>query len=140
VPAARQSEIEQALAGAIEPFEAAVRPTGVGGFGGSRLRVVWVGLEGDVPSLERLAGQVESALEPLGFPRERRPFAAHLTLARVPDHVPPPARRELARLLERYEPSSTPETVLREVSLMRSILGPGGAVYHRLAVFPKAGG
>jgi 2'-5' RNA ligase len=62
----------------------------VGSFGGrQRLRVIWVGLEGDVEELADLADKVENALTPLGFPRENRRFAPHLTLARVPDEVSP---------------------------------------------------
>ena len=89
----RVGEITPALASAIEPFELRVRPASLGGFpslvagGGARLRVVWVGLEGDVEGLAALAGRVDAALESIGFPSERRPFAAHLTLARVSDRA-----------------------------------------------------
>lgn len=48
-----------------------------------RMRVVWVGLQGDDEPLRALVKQVESALEPLGFTPEDRPFKAHLTLGRV---------------------------------------------------------
>jgi 2'-5' RNA ligase len=137
VEESRVDEIASALATAVEPFELRLSASGgLGGFGGARLRVVWVGLEGDVEGLASLAGRVETALAPLGFPSERRPFAAHLTLARVPDQVPSAERRQLASLVERYRLPPPPSMVLTEVHLMRSILGPGGAVYHRLASFP----
>jgi 2'-5' RNA ligase len=136
VDAAKREAIERALAGAVRPFEAAVRPSSVGTFGGNRLRVVWVGLEGDVQTLSGVAAGVDAALEPLGLPRETRPFAAHLTLARAPDHVGIDERRNLAALVRRYKAPQVPPVVLREVSLMRSVLGPGGAVYTRLAAFP----
>lgn len=136
VEASRVEAISDALASAIEPFELRVRPASVGGFGGARLRVVWVGLEGDIDSLAVLADRVEAALEPLGFPRERRPFAAHLTLARVLDEAPAHERKQLAALVERYEPPRLPSMTLTEVSLMQSRLQPGGSVYTRLASFP----
>ncbi len=137
VEESRVDEITSALRSAVEPFELRLSASGgLGGFGGARLRVVWVGLEGDVEGLASLAGRVETALAPLGFPSERRPFAAHLTLARVPDQVPSAERRQLASLVERYRSPPLPSMVLTEVHLMRSILGPGGAVYHRLASFP----
>ena len=45
-------------------------------------RVVWLGL---TPRAEliALAGRIEKALAPLGFPPERRPFTPHLTLGRA---------------------------------------------------------
>src|SRR5271168_3748840 len=46
-----------------------------------RPRVIWCGVEA-TPNLADLAGAVESALEPLGIPRETRAFTPHLTLAR----------------------------------------------------------
>jgi 2'-5' RNA ligase len=137
VEAVRVEEIERTLAKAIEPLEARVRPARLGGFGGSRLRVVWVGLEGDVDRLVGLAARVDEALAALGFPRERRPFAAHLTLARVPDEVSLEERGELARLLEGYSIPELPSMRLTEVHLIQSILGPGGSVYQRLATFPR---
>ena len=81
----RVPSITDALAKATEAFELTIQPSGVGGFGGRRIRVVWVGLEGDVERLAALATRVDEACGALGFERERRPFAAHLTLARVPD-------------------------------------------------------
>lgn len=65
----------------LAPFEVTLR--GLGAFRApSRARVVWVGL-GDEPSgaLTRAATYVQEALEP-EFPRDRRPFSPHLTLAR----------------------------------------------------------
>ena len=140
VDASRLEAITSALAAAVpEPFELRLSASGgLGGFGGARLRVVWVGLEGDVGPLAALAGRVEAALAPLGFPQERRPFAAHLTLARAPDQATGEERRRLAALLKRYRPPPLPSMILTEVSLMRSVLGPGGSVYHRLASFPPA--
>jgi 2'-5' RNA ligase len=137
VEAARVEAIHGALAGAVEPFELRVRPSSVGGFGGARLRVVWAGLEGDVAGLAALALRVDEALAKLRFPRERRPFAPHLTLARVPDRLPPARRRELSELVERYQPPPMPEVTLTRVELMRSILGPQGSRYESLAEFPS---
>ena len=136
VEASRVEEITAALSSAVAPFELRLWPAAVGSFGGPRLRVVWVGLEGGVEELAALAGRVEAALEPLGFPRERRPFAAHLTLARVPDDVPSAERRQIASLIERYRPPSLPAATMRQASLIRSHLGPRGARYERLASFP----
>ncbi len=134
----RLGEVTAALANAIEPFELRVRPAALGGFGGARIRVVWVGLEGDVDGLAALAARIDGALAPLGFPREQRPFAAHLTLARVPDQASTSERRDLSALVSRYEPPALPSMTFRQVSLMQSTLSPGGSVYTRLASFPTS--
>lgn len=58
-------------------------PRGVGTFPpGSRARVVWAGLEGDVAPLARLALEVEARVQRCGIAREGRAFRPHLTLGR----------------------------------------------------------
>jgi len=47
-----------------------------------RARVIWIGIHDDQP-VQSLAAKVEQACTAAGFPRERRPFNAHVTLARV---------------------------------------------------------
>lgn len=65
----------------IPPVDVRIR--GTGAFPGrSRMNVVWVGVDGAEP-LARIAATLERALEPLGFPPEKRPWRAHVTLARV---------------------------------------------------------
>jgi len=164
---ARVPEISSALAGAVagvRPF--GLRPEGLGAFHGGRnlhftrqhpreayptnIRVLWVGVAGNTDQLAALAGRVEAALQPLGFPGEQRRFAAHLTLARVREDADADTRRRLAEALQAYLSKSTqtagryrPELVpafppfrAERVSLMRSTLGRGGAVYDALATFP----
>ena len=139
----RAQRVADALAAAIvEPFTLALRFDRLGSFGGRmRLRVVWVGLAGDVEELAALAATVEKALGPLGFPRDSRPFAPHLTLARVPDEVGIEERSRLADLVAAYTlpeiacPSG-PGLTVSEVSLMQSFLLPGGARYEQRAAFP----
>ena len=110
----------------------------VGTFGSRNApRVVWVDLEGDLEPLLRLQEQVERALTPLGFPAEDRRFSPHLTLARV---RPEDARAVASPLAEAVAAVQAPNSRIevRELSLMLSKLGPGGAVYTRLEAFPLA--
>jgi 2'-5' RNA ligase len=141
VPPSQLEPIKSALAAAIDaPFALSLRLDAVGSFGGrQRLRVVWVGMEGDVEELARLAGKVDKALEPMGFPREKRAYSAHLTLARVPDHATVDERLRLASLLDSYRPPPLPSIEVSAVSLMQSFLEPTGARYQRLAEFPVTG-
>ncbi|MDP3767489.1 MAG: RNA 2',3'-cyclic phosphodiesterase [Dehalococcoidia bacterium] len=132
----RVPKLRSALAQAVDPFELRLQPATLGGFGGPRLRVVWIGLEGDTEGLAALAARVEKALVPLGFPRERRPFAPHLTLARVPDPVPADQRQSVVALLDQYALPPLPSMVLNDVRLIRSVLSPSGSTYHLVARFP----
>lgn len=77
-----------ALVAAARPACASVGPleltVGEVGSFGRPPRVVWLGLEGaGRPRLCLLAAAIDEACHRLGFPRESRPFAPHLTLARV---------------------------------------------------------
>lgn len=48
-----------------------------------RPKVLWVGLRQGATEATALSGAVETALVPLGFAPETRPFRPHLTLARI---------------------------------------------------------
>ncbi|MDE3096806.1 MAG: RNA 2',3'-cyclic phosphodiesterase [Chloroflexota bacterium] len=137
-PEARLPAVEGALraaAAAGRPFR--LQLAGVGSFGGARnLRVVWAGVAGEVDALAALAARVDGALAPLGFPAEQRPFAAHLTLGRVRDGTPPAARAGIFAALEALPPPPALPIPVDRVSLVRSTLGPGGASYRALAIFP----
>jgi RNA 2',3'-cyclic 3'-phosphodiesterase len=136
----KAQRVADALAAAIvEPFTLDLRFDRLGSFGGrTRLRVIWVGLAGDVEELAALAETVEGALGPLGFPRESRPFAPHLTLARVPDEMGVEERSRLADLIAAYKLPAMPSLSVSEVALMQSFLLPGGARYEQRAAFPAA--
>ncbi len=74
--------IMQALEEALRPVQCfSLGGKGIGVFPNiKRARVLWIGLQGQ--GLHRIAEEVETALEPMGFPREKRDFAPHLTLGR----------------------------------------------------------
>ena len=145
VPRDRLDPVVEALESAVEPFELTVTPAEVGGFpsaplragGGARLRVLWVGLAGDVEPLAALARRVDEALAPLGFPAERRPFRAHLTLARVQERASNDDRKRLAELVRGYRLPPCPSMTLTSVHLIQSTLKPGGSVYTGLASVPR---
>jgi 2'-5' RNA ligase len=130
--------VTDALAASIvEPFTLNLHFDRLGSFGGRmRLRVVWVGLAGDVEELASLAETVEKALGPLRFPHESRPFAAHLTLARVPEDMGIEERSRLADLIAAYKLPPLPSMSISEVALMQSFLLLGGARYEQRASFP----
>ncbi len=99
-------------------------------------RIVWVGLNGDVEKLASLARQVDAAMQPLGFPREDRPFTPHLTLARVREGASASTIDALRAALASAPVTAGLSFEAAAVSLMRSQLTPGGAIYGRVAYFP----
>jgi RNA 2',3'-cyclic 3'-phosphodiesterase len=81
--------------------------------------------------LSRLQQEVVKRLHPLGFEPERRPFSAHLTIARVKD-VPRAAARD-ARALVAAARVPDASCLITRVTLFRSHLSPKGSRYEALA-------
>jgi 2'-5' RNA ligase len=131
---ARVPEISAALRAIHAPaLTLAVR--GVGRFPpGTRQppRVLWAGLDAP-PALAQLAGDIERALAPLGFPPEGRPFAAHLTLARLKSRD---GEAEAARFLARHADLHSDPFTARAFHLYASQLSPQGATYTVRDTFP----
>ena len=98
-----------------------------------RPRVLWVGLAGDLETLGGLQRNVESRMERLGFPAERRRFNPHVTLGRVRDNVRSPDRTRIGEAVAEASIGKVPSWEVRSVRLMRSTLAPSGAVYTCLA-------
>ncbi len=116
----------------IDPFS--LRPTALGVFPGkNRARVLWVGVGGEVETLARLQSGVDAALEKLGFSRESRAYAAHLTLGRVQETAPLVLRRKIGDLVDAVKVDPLDSFRVGSVSIMQSKLIPGGAIYSRLA-------
>ena len=116
------------------------------------IRVIFVGLRGDVDALSALAERVEAAIAPLGFPREDGPYFGHLTLARVREDSTREQRERIAAVIDRFPHAGDrytgrapeidtvfPPLRVERVSLMQSDLKPGGAVYRALATVSLEG-
>jgi 2'-5' RNA ligase len=99
-------------------------------------RVLWCDTAGDVSQLSVLQKQLESDFEALGFPKENRPFRAHLTLARIKD---PHGVSGIGEALAKHGAFAAGEFVCRELILFQSQLTPQGAIYTRLEAFPAEG-
>ncbi len=92
-------------------------------------RVLWVGVEGG-DALVTIARRLEEGLHDLGFPRERRRFSPHLTVARVKG---PQGRDEVARVMLDYRETNFGRQRVDEIRLKRSELTPSGPIYTDLA-------
>ncbi len=98
-----------------------------------RPRVIWVGIGGELDKLAFLQQRIDNALIPLGFPKEKRPFSPHITLARIREKASFHEQRDFGELIARTSFEAVYNVEVNVLSLMRSQLLPGGAVYSRLA-------
>ena len=109
-----------------EAFDVAVR--GVGFFSEKRSpRVFWVGLETAV--LSKLAEDIESRMERIGFEKDKRPFQPHVTLARARDNRIDPSLVATASKLSQHVFGAF---TVHRFFLIQSTLKPTGAVYNKL--------
>jgi 2'-5' RNA ligase len=94
-------------------------------------RVFWAGMEAS-PNLKTLAGDIEGAMAKLGFPREKREFSPHLTLARFER---PRLPEGLHKLIADNQQREFGALCTNEFHLIQSKLKPGGAEYTTVATF-----
>ena len=105
---------------------------GLGGFPNLiRPRVVWAGLTED--KLTAVSHAVETALVPLDFPIEKRPFRPHLTLGRVRSQQ---GWSDVSPRVQQHEHTYFGESLIDRVALYQSDLRPSGAAYTRLGSIP----
>ncbi|MDD2473973.1 MULTISPECIES: RNA 2',3'-cyclic phosphodiesterase [unclassified Methanoculleus] len=95
-----------------------------------RPRVVWCDVA-DAGESASLARQMDDLLAPLGFPREKRPFRPHVTLARVKEFHP-----SLADGVACLSPEPLGRCRVESIRLKKSTLTPRGSVYEDLAEVP----
>jgi 2'-5' RNA ligase len=114
----------------IAPFQLALE--GVGCFPHPKNpRVVWIGINGELPSLRRLQIQIDEQTQGIGDHSEERVFQPHLTLGRV--NAPGQQARELGELVQTASFPDLGRWTVREIHLIQSVLSPDGARYSTLA-------
>jgi 2'-5' RNA ligase len=141
VPDDREPAARAALAVAAQRWSAAepkplrVALRGGGRFGRGRFTTVWIGLDGDVTPLCRLAAAVGSALRKARLPvdREKR-YRPHVTLGRPGDRLSPQQVAGDLAVLNTYR---GPEWEIDRIHLVRSNLGPN-IHYEKIATWPLA--
>lgn len=94
-------------------------------------RVIWVGLDKGAKESTELALKIDEALSKIGFDKEPRPFAAHLTIGRVRS---PENKEELKEKIQSYAKHDlTPHTqFISSLILFQSTLTPKGSIYTKL--------
>ena len=106
--------------------------SGLGRFGmGVDLRILWAGIK-PCKELSTLFDEIESVVEPVGFPRETRQFSPHITLGRNRHG------RIDAEFSEKINSLADHKFGMEEVSsfqLISSTLKLSGPIYRTLADF-----
>jgi 2'-5' RNA ligase len=98
-----------------------------------RPRVIWIGIEGDIPSLLLLQNSLEEGFTGCGFPKEERPFRPHLTIGRIKTTKYSGDTEKFWQSADGCEAGSFQASGL---GLFKSDLTPQGALYTKLAWFP----
>jgi 2'-5' RNA ligase len=106
----------------FEPFD--LKVTGIGSNNPRQPRVIWCTID-DGGRSAALHDRIEASLEPLGIPREGRPFRAHATIARVKQYDP-----SLMARLRDIPPEDYGSCTVRSWQLKKSTLTPKGPVYE----------
>jgi len=126
------TEILKSEAGNHGSFEISV-----GGFGVfptyARPRVIWVGVEGP-EELFNLQRRIDMETARLGYAPGQRDFSPHLTFGRISRNASPAQIRKISELLRKHKLGFLGAARIGEVSLFRSDLGTGGAVYSKISV------
>jgi RNA 2',3'-cyclic 3'-phosphodiesterase len=109
-----------------EPFD--VRLVGLGAFPSARrARILWTGVDAGSDQLRTLAADIDAVFASLGFEREKRSYAPHLTLGRIRGR---PASFALL--------SGAGDHLgfrAHRVELVESTLTPEGALYRTIRAF-----
>ncbi|GJL64409.1 MAG: RNA 2',3'-cyclic phosphodiesterase [Nitrospirales bacterium] len=136
------SVLQEALREVVaDTAQFSLRIQGLGGFPSlQKPRILWVGVSGAVDHLDVLVACVESALSPLGYAKEVRPYHPHLTLSRIKTNT-----REIGRIIETSDLLKQKcvfgNVLVDRLGLYQSRLTSHGAIYSMLWELPfgKAG-
>jgi 2'-5' RNA ligase len=133
IPGGSLGAIQSVMDGTAQgcrPFPLAVE--GLGCFPDAvRPRVIWAGVRGN-PVLADLQKRLEDGMDKAGFPRERRAFSPHLTLARVRDGVEGKDLGDIGRAVLNAAVSPPVTMDVSGYGLYKSVLRPTGAEYSLL--------
>ncbi|MGC8669407.1 MAG: RNA 2',3'-cyclic phosphodiesterase [Chthonomonadales bacterium] len=118
-------EAAEAIQEKLAPFQ--VTLGGLGAFpNAERPSVLWVGASAGGPRLSHVAYLLDEQLGRVGFSKEKRPFTAHLTVARIKTYE---GEAAAARLLRTARWGDLAAARIDRFVLMRSTLRPTGAEY-----------
>ncbi len=102
--------------------------------GRDMIRVLWLGLDGDIQTLSQLAAKIDESVSELGFPIERRPFTPHITIGQ--DIIFQCPFDEIKDAVSRisYGPIE-----VKTVNLFKSEQLQGKRIYTKISGYPLGG-
>jgi len=137
IPLEKVESVKQALQSLAAGGTVAIRIAGAGFFPNQCApRVLWLGIEAG-PELGRLAANIDGTLDALGFPKEDRPFAPHLTLGRIRASN---GIGILQDLLNQHGELAMGSFTATDFFIYESRLASGGSTYSKIARIPLASG
>ncbi len=102
-----------------------------------RPRAVWIGVDEGSENLVEIQAVVQESLVEMRFPRERRTYKPHLTIARVREGGL--RQQRLAELIGRFRDFKAESCDVTEVLLFASFLESSGPTYQIMGRAPLAG-
>lgn len=131
-PPGRLGELEKTLSAIPPRAPFALEVRDLGWFPNKHLpKVLWSGVHAG-SELAQLARDTEQCLAAIGIPIDDRPYAPHLTLARLKTPVPLDALR---RRVDELQPAIMGSFRTSQFHLYRSDPGPHASVYRKLKTF-----
>ena len=130
VPEDKVSSIKETLGSVAEETEKFTLQ--LKGFGHFNYRVLWIGGNSGQKNTAELAEKIDSGLNKLGFPKEPRKYAVHLTLARVRYWK---NKEKFKEILEKYSSEEWGSFSVEEIKLIKSTLTGAGPIYEELGSF-----
>ncbi|MDA1050768.1 MAG: RNA 2',3'-cyclic phosphodiesterase [Planctomycetota bacterium] len=102
-----------------------------------RPRTVWIGVDRGSQKLVELQFAIQESLVEMRFPRERRTYKPHLTIARV--RAAGPRQKRLSELIAHYHDFKAESCDVTEVVIFASYLERSGPTYQIMGRAPLAG-
>ncbi|MCX6774721.1 MAG: RNA 2',3'-cyclic phosphodiesterase [DPANN group archaeon] len=94
-------------------------------------KILWIGSP-ENKDIVNLANKIDEKLSKLGFAKETRPFAIHLTLCRIKNLK---NSRKFAEFIAKYKDKSFGKFLVNEIKLMKSTLTEEGSIYEEIRSF-----
>lgn len=130
------SETIREVAARFRPFNLSIGSPGVFPTDANP-SVFWMGVQGDVEALKKTAVEIENKLETLGYPREKREYSPHVTLARAGQGQSKiPGRALSEQFCKLFSDMKSPMFNVHHIQLIQSQLSPEGSRYSVLDSFP----
>ena len=93
-------------------------------------RVIWMGIEKGTDTLKQTAQVLDEKLQKIGFPKEEKPFSAHITLGRVRSARNRTKLTETLKKLSEAQLQHTSEFPVTAITFFKSTLTPSGPIYE----------